>query len=101
MQNRQMPTMFGWVFGKKTQNFYKKNGFVEFDQHIFQLGDDKQTDIMMKLQLKTSENKKGEKLQSRLSLLEFRSRHLKFSDSYLLRYQIDALRTLANVTHAR
>lgn len=33
-------------------NFYKKNGFVEFDKHIFKLGDDEQTDIMMKLQLK-------------------------------------------------
>lgn len=33
-------------------NFYKKNGFVEFDKHIFKLGNDEQTDIMMKLQLK-------------------------------------------------
>ena len=31
--------------------FYKKNGFVEFDKHIFKLGDDLQTDIMMKLAL--------------------------------------------------
>ena len=31
--------------------FYKKNGFVEFDKHIFTLGNDKQTDIMMKLKL--------------------------------------------------
>lgn len=31
--------------------FYKKNGFVEFDKHIFKLGDDEQTDIMMKLPL--------------------------------------------------
>lgn len=33
-------------------NFYKKNGFVEFDKHIFRLGNDEQTDIMMKLRLK-------------------------------------------------
>ena len=33
-------------------NFYKKNGFVEFDKHIFKLGNDEQTDIMMKLKLK-------------------------------------------------
>jgi ribosomal protein S18 acetylase RimI-like enzyme len=32
--------------------FYTKNGFVEFDQHIFVLGDDEQTDIMMKLEIK-------------------------------------------------
>lgn len=32
-------------------SFYKKNGFVEFDKHIFKLGDDEQTDIMMKLKL--------------------------------------------------
>ena len=30
----------------------KKNGFVEFDKHIFKLGTDEQTDIMMKLQMK-------------------------------------------------
>ena len=33
-------------------NFYKKNGFAAFDKHIFKLGNDEQTDIMMKLQLK-------------------------------------------------
>ena len=32
-------------------HFYKKNGFVAFDKHIFKLGNDKQTDIMMKLKL--------------------------------------------------
>lgn len=32
-------------------SFYKKNGFMEFDKHIFKLGDDEQTDIMMKLKL--------------------------------------------------
>jgi len=31
--------------------FYKKNGFVAFDKHIFRLGDDEQTDIMMRLAL--------------------------------------------------
>lgn len=28
-------------------SFYKKNGFIEFDKHIFKLGDDEQTVIMM------------------------------------------------------
>ncbi|MBK6932991.1 MAG: GNAT family N-acetyltransferase [Saprospirales bacterium] len=40
-----------WEKNQRAINFYKKNGFVEFDKHIFKLGDDEQTDIMMKLQL--------------------------------------------------
>ena len=35
----------------KPIDFYEKNGFVPFDKHIFVLGDDKQTDIMMKMEL--------------------------------------------------
>lgn len=38
-----------WEQNKKAINFYKKNGFIEFDKHIFKLGNDEQTDIMMKL----------------------------------------------------
>jgi ribosomal protein S18 acetylase RimI-like enzyme len=41
-----------WEENPKAINFYKKNGFVEFDKHIFKLGNDEQTDTMMKLQLK-------------------------------------------------
>lgn len=41
-----------WEKNPRAINFYKKNGFVEFDKHIFKLGNDEQTDIMMKLQLK-------------------------------------------------
>lgn len=37
-----------WEENHKAMIFYKKNGFVEFDKHIFRLGDDEQTDIMMK-----------------------------------------------------
>ena len=40
-----------WEENTKAINFYKKNGFIEFDKHIFFLGDDAQTDIMMKLHL--------------------------------------------------
>ncbi len=40
-----------WEENPRAISFYKKNGFVEFDKHIFILGDDKQTDIMMKLML--------------------------------------------------
>lgn len=38
-----------WEENPRAINFYKKNNFVEFDKHIFKLGDDEQTDIMMKL----------------------------------------------------
>lgn len=41
-----------WEKNPRAINFYKKNGFAEFDKHIFKLGNDEQTDIMMKLQLK-------------------------------------------------
>lgn len=40
-----------WEENPRAINFYKKNGFVEFDKHIFKLGEDEQTDIMMKLTL--------------------------------------------------
>ncbi len=40
-----------WEHNPRAISFYKKNGFVEFDKHIFKLGDDEQTDIMMKLKL--------------------------------------------------
>ncbi len=40
-----------WEENQRAISFYKKNGFVEFDKHIFKLGNDEQTDIMMKLQL--------------------------------------------------
>lgn len=40
-----------WEENPRAINFYKKNGFVEFDKHIFKLGDDEQTDIMMKLKI--------------------------------------------------
>lgn len=41
-----------WEENPRAIRFYQKNGFVEFDKHIFKLGDDEQKDIMMKLQLK-------------------------------------------------
>ncbi len=40
-----------WEENPRAINFYKKNGFVEFDKHLFKLGDDIQTDLMMKLKL--------------------------------------------------
>jgi len=40
-----------WEENHRALQFYKKNGFVQFDTHIFKLGNDEQTDIMMKLAL--------------------------------------------------
>ena len=40
-----------WEKNPRAISFYKKNGFIEFDKHIFKLGDDEQIDIMMKLKL--------------------------------------------------
>lgn len=40
-----------WEENLRAINFYKKNGFVAFDKHIFKLGDDEQTDLLMKLLL--------------------------------------------------
>lgn len=42
-----------WEKNPRAISFYKKNGFVEFDKHIFRLGNDEQTDIMMKRQLRS------------------------------------------------
>lgn len=38
-----------WEHNESAIRFYEKNGFREYGQHIFQLGNDNQTDILMKL----------------------------------------------------
>lgn len=43
-----------WEENPRAISFYKKNGFVEFSRHKFRIGDDEQTDIMMKLLLPTA-----------------------------------------------
>jgi ribosomal protein S18 acetylase RimI-like enzyme len=40
-----------WEKNEKAIKFYEKNGLKAFDKHIFKLGDDEQTDIMMRLNL--------------------------------------------------
>lgn len=37
-----------WEENPKAIRFYEKNGFVAFDKHLFRMGEDEQTDIMMK-----------------------------------------------------
>lgn len=40
-----------WEKNHKALNFYRKNGFEAFDHHIFRIGDDEQTDFLMKRSL--------------------------------------------------
>lgn len=40
-----------WEHNFKAIAFYKKNGFNQFDQHVFKLGEDEQIDLLMKLEL--------------------------------------------------
>jgi ribosomal protein S18 acetylase RimI-like enzyme len=40
-----------WEKNLRAIRFYEKNDFVKFGQHIFHLGDDPHTDVMMKLVL--------------------------------------------------
>ena len=47
-QNKNYIWLGVWEENKKAVNFYTKNGFTEFAKHIFRLGNDEQTDLMMK-----------------------------------------------------
>ena len=37
-----------WVKNHRALRFYAKHGFIEFGKHLFRLGSDEQTDILMK-----------------------------------------------------
>ncbi|MFV5688110.1 GNAT family N-acetyltransferase [Flavobacterium sp. ZT3R25] len=38
-----------WEENHRALRFYSKNGFVEFDKHVFTLGNEEQTDLLMQL----------------------------------------------------
>jgi ribosomal protein S18 acetylase RimI-like enzyme len=40
-----------WEENHRALQFYTKNGFITFDKHLFILGDEKQTDLLMKLKI--------------------------------------------------
>lgn len=40
-----------WEFNPRAQTFYKKYGFYEVGRHIFQLGSDAQTDLLMQKEI--------------------------------------------------
>lgn len=41
-----------WEKNPRAIRFYERIGFVAFDKHIFKVGNDEQTDILMKLELR-------------------------------------------------
>lgn len=41
-----------WEENHRALQFYTKNGFVAFDTHVFTLGNDVQTDLLMQLKIK-------------------------------------------------
>lgn len=53
---KQNPVSFIWLGvweeNHRALGFYRKNNFSVFDKHVFTLGDDKQTDLLMKFEIK-------------------------------------------------
>ncbi|MCA6066389.1 GNAT family N-acetyltransferase [Chryseobacterium sp. RG1] len=47
-ENKKYLWLGVWEENLRAVNFYRKNGFVQFDTHIFKLGNEEQTDLMMK-----------------------------------------------------
>jgi len=41
-----------WEYNPRAQRFYEKNGFRVVGQHVFQLGSDAQTDLLMQREIK-------------------------------------------------
>ena len=41
-----------WEENHRAIRFYTKNGFVVFDKHVFMMGNDEQTDLLMQLQIR-------------------------------------------------
>ena len=41
-----------WEENHRALQFYRKNGFIEFDKHIFLMGEEQQTDLLMQLKIK-------------------------------------------------
>ena len=52
-KNRRFPFLWlgVWEKNEAARRFYERNGFVQFSSHTFRLGNDPQTDLLMKLSL--------------------------------------------------
>ena len=54
-KNMQLVWLGVWENNHRAISFYKKNGFVTFDTHVFMLGEEAQTDYMMRVDLTIKE----------------------------------------------
>ena len=50
-ENRDVMWLGVWEYNPRAQRFYEKNGFRVVGSHVFQLGEDAQTDILMQREL--------------------------------------------------
>jgi diamine N-acetyltransferase len=46
--NKEFIWLGVWEQNTRAVRFYEKNGFMAFDTHVFKMGDEEQTDILMK-----------------------------------------------------
>jgi ribosomal protein S18 acetylase RimI-like enzyme len=49
-----------WEKNPRAIRFYEKQGFKQFGSHSFMLGQDEQTDILMKISVHSSQSKSGQ-----------------------------------------
>ena len=54
-KDKQVVWLGVWENNYSAIGFYEKNGFVTFDKHVFMLGDEAQTDYLMRLNLHPGE----------------------------------------------
>lgn len=50
-KNKEVIWLGVWEHNTRAISFYKKFGFIQFGTHLFMLGDDAQTDWLMKKEL--------------------------------------------------
>ena len=50
-ENRDVMWLGVWEYNPRAQRFYEKNGFRVVGSHVFQLGEDAQTDLLMQREL--------------------------------------------------
>lgn len=50
-ENRDVMWLGVWEYNPRAQRFYERNGFRVVGSHVFQLGEDPQTDLLMQIEL--------------------------------------------------
>ena len=50
-EDRDVMWLGVWEYNPRAQRFYEKNGFRIVSSHVFQLGEDPQTDLLMQIEL--------------------------------------------------